>query len=1126
MKNILLSILFLGIGSVSFAQADGPVTPKIPEVTLPSPSAYALTKYGDIPINEFTGMVNATIPIYTLKAGKLDLPIILNYSASGVKVAQPATWTGINWTLNAGGVITRTIDDAPDESISAYNRLTAEMIDPTQLINGSAHAAFLNGVFIGARKNYDFKPDIFSFSFGNYSGTFFMDANFVPRLSKADSNLKIEIVGNETDLKQRFRNSQEFCITTPDGVKYYFGGPDATESSFMGSHRDNPYANTGFYLNRIYHPDFGAILFEYTSETLNSEIWSSQSESITILKYEDTHFTVCKRPPTTEGEHTINVTNNVTKNGKFLSKIKGANNYTEIVFNSSAGSKKHYTRILNTIEVFDGGVSIQKVDLSYLFPQTPTTSERFFLTKVEFNKDKNYGTGRKYEQYTMDYNTPLDLPGRKSESKDLAGYYNGKPNSTALPQNFDIDFENYYPNLADRSSYFTYAVKGSLKKITYPTGGYTAFEYESPKAKEYDKETKSLTIWRNDTGRIPVSKTAMTVPLGSPYTTATGQFSFTDAVMDEEVTVRIDLTANAQMGHTDRILFKLIDNTTNTSQVITIIMPDGSMEIGTGNFTYSRDFTINLIKGHIYDVELSNTYSSVVKFEATAAFSYTKGFKKIDQPGIRVGRVTDFTAETQNAFVKRYYYNSAKDFLINPYDLLSFRKNFSFVTDINLLKCCNPIVSGNPLETQGILTEGSEIRLRTLSSSAPYTDVIDTKYEYVTISYGGDNFELGGTEKYFSKIPVGTMADIHGLATSPFQTEKAMYNGNLEGIYHGTLLQETDLIRKKDELFKIKQQIYNYTYDDLANISGVTGGYAKYNCTYPTSGADNLDIGMYRIYSKKVSLIGKETKEYIDPLPITLQAINESNYKTVTTTQEYNYGALIGLPTVIKTTTSEENITKEIHNIYANQPNVMPGLTAGQITALNKLVALNKVAVPVMVKTFRNVNSVIPENTSTQLTLYKSWNNNPNLILPEIIRTSIGNGTLEDRVIIEAYDNNANMTLAAMKNGPKTRYSYNGFNQVLLKIDNYTGGDDGSGGNGEITFPEPTPGTPCTMSQIYPGGMATLYYYNNVTHLLIRKVDPNCRNTYYEYDALNRLKRIKDHDGNSIEEYDNNYKIN
>ena len=92
---------------------------KLPEITPPSPEAYELTKYGDVPINEFTGMVSLNIPLYSLRAGQLEMPISLNYAGAGVKVDQLSTMTGINWTLSAGGLIARTIYDIPEQAVGA-----------------------------------------------------------------------------------------------------------------------------------------------------------------------------------------------------------------------------------------------------------------------------------------------------------------------------------------------------------------------------------------------------------------------------------------------------------------------------------------------------------------------------------------------------------------------------------------------------------------------------------------------------------------------------------------------------------------------------------------------------------------------------------------------------------------------------------------------------------------------------------------------------------------------------------------------------------------------------------------------------------------------------------------------
>jgi len=80
-----------------------------------SPEAASLGKYGDIPIGYHTGVPNISIPLYELKEGDVSLPISLSYHASGIRVAEVASWVGPGWALNAGGVITRAVQHVPDE---------------------------------------------------------------------------------------------------------------------------------------------------------------------------------------------------------------------------------------------------------------------------------------------------------------------------------------------------------------------------------------------------------------------------------------------------------------------------------------------------------------------------------------------------------------------------------------------------------------------------------------------------------------------------------------------------------------------------------------------------------------------------------------------------------------------------------------------------------------------------------------------------------------------------------------------------------------------------------------------------------------------------------------------------
>lgn len=70
-----------------------------------SPEAAAFDKVTDIPVSMYSGRLNLSIPLYTLTSGDLSLPISLDYQGSAISVEQEATWVGLNWLLNVGGVI-------------------------------------------------------------------------------------------------------------------------------------------------------------------------------------------------------------------------------------------------------------------------------------------------------------------------------------------------------------------------------------------------------------------------------------------------------------------------------------------------------------------------------------------------------------------------------------------------------------------------------------------------------------------------------------------------------------------------------------------------------------------------------------------------------------------------------------------------------------------------------------------------------------------------------------------------------------------------------------------------------------------------------------------------------------
>ena len=118
-------ILFLTLGSRALAQ------PQLPSVIPPSPAVANFLRYGDIPVDYSTGVPNISVPLYTVKGHKLELPISISYHASGIKVEDKASVVGLGWVLNSGGFVAENVlggaaDDAPSKLPTYWTTATFE----------------------------------------------------------------------------------------------------------------------------------------------------------------------------------------------------------------------------------------------------------------------------------------------------------------------------------------------------------------------------------------------------------------------------------------------------------------------------------------------------------------------------------------------------------------------------------------------------------------------------------------------------------------------------------------------------------------------------------------------------------------------------------------------------------------------------------------------------------------------------------------------------------------------------------------------------------------------------------------------------------------------------------------
>lgn len=80
----------------------------------PSPEMASMIRNIVYPVNYSTGLVNISIPLFEIKFADINIPITLNYHASGVKLGAASGWVGQNWSLQCEPMISRTIRGRDD----------------------------------------------------------------------------------------------------------------------------------------------------------------------------------------------------------------------------------------------------------------------------------------------------------------------------------------------------------------------------------------------------------------------------------------------------------------------------------------------------------------------------------------------------------------------------------------------------------------------------------------------------------------------------------------------------------------------------------------------------------------------------------------------------------------------------------------------------------------------------------------------------------------------------------------------------------------------------------------------------------------------------------------------------
>ena len=497
----------------------------------PSPTAASLGQYGDVQVGLHSGAARFQVPIGKIQGRRLSAPLSLSYHASGIRVASIPGWVGAGWSLNAGGVVTRSVrgvpDDNPDDGYLATARFTVYDSTAWRALRGSDDGGLRQQLIEDAhQRDIDLQPDVFTYNVGGRSGQFILyldDNNNVKARTRDGSNVKIKpgSIGSNLDLYTDLGGNssvygfESFTITTPNGTVYEFGKVDGTpghaiefgSKGVTGSTCEKDCAwPTSWFLKRITDVSgTDEIVFTYDTETTYNYSLRPHVEKRQLLPGgQCAAFEVA-------GTDNATAVNRVE--ARYVSKIESAQSIVELHASPRTGYAMPDEMKLDSVEVFNrgpqGAIHDRTVHLQYrpgprLLLTSVHTYGRNGMTAASTNEDRE--TRPPYE---FDYYDSTNLPPFDSPNVDHGGYYNAAGNDkyevpkarvenivtgewTTLPGN------NREPNL-------NAARKGALRTIHYPTGGSATVEYELHDVSEYLIDGEKIA----DIG-TPVKNTATT----------------------------------------------------------------------------------------------------------------------------------------------------------------------------------------------------------------------------------------------------------------------------------------------------------------------------------------------------------------------------------------------------------------------------------------------------------------------------------------------------------------------------------------------------------------------------------------------------------------------------------------
>jgi len=305
-----------------------------------------------------------------------------------------------------------------------------------------------------------------------------------------------------------------FIVTDKRGIKYYFENYLFTEPQFLVTltdHGDTSPDNhrtiqalmqdvqvNNWVLSKIVLPNLEKIEYDYLKSRITEPKIVPREHDGEYTGYQYNLF-----PQITPDSYSFT---NLEYEKLYIQKIRSRNQTIQFNYDEISRTDLQNSKRLKNIQLFDINNSlIKQLDLisDYKGPTTSNNylSKRLFLDKliekrITDRKNIQYDDSKKIE-YTFDYYNPNNLPSKNAIGfQDLYGYYLGNAIENSYPPfpklyinpNDEGNKISYYPINSPNSITFNGAERrpnantvyfGAMKEIKFPSKGSLAIEYES-----------------------------------------------------------------------------------------------------------------------------------------------------------------------------------------------------------------------------------------------------------------------------------------------------------------------------------------------------------------------------------------------------------------------------------------------------------------------------------------------------------------------------------------------------------------------------------------------------------------------------------------------------------------------